>query len=203
MDICARKNVEYDLIRRYSCLDSSLPHPLVPLLGHSYALAVSVLEPCGPTYYLPPREGTEQDLLWIGYVRSYRHGDTDALSPFCGAASCFANQRRRLQDRDDKQPHVHQHTGHVTQLFGRLTSQQPASVPQGSICSDSGTCCHTGIKVTDQTCYSTQSWYTEIGPTSRYPDPMTQQCGRAVKLPLSAALGIDSNVSQCRYCTSI
>ena len=35
-------------------------------------------------------------------------------------------------------------------LFSCLTSQQHASVPQGRICSDNCTCCHTKIEVADQ-----------------------------------------------------
>ena len=38
----------------------------------------------------------------------------------------------------------------VCLLLGCLTSQQPASAPQG-ICSDEFMCCHTEIEVADQT----------------------------------------------------
>ena len=54
-----------------------------------------------------------------------------------------------------------------TGLFvGCLTSQQHASVSQGRICSDKFKCCHTEIKVADQTFHLTQSQYTDTGPTS-------------------------------------
>ena len=58
-------------------------------------------------------------------------------------------------------------------LIGCLTSQQQASVSQGRICSDNFTCCHTEIKVADQTFYLTQSQYTDTGPTSPSADPIT------------------------------
>ena len=54
-----------------------------------------------------------------------------------------------------------------------LTSQQRASVSEGRICSDNFTCCHTEIKVADQTLYLTQSQYTDTGPTSPSTDPIT------------------------------
>ena len=52
---------------------------------------------------------------------------------------------------------------------GCLTSQQHASVSQGRICSDNFTCCHTEIKVADQTFYLTQSQYTDTGPATGVP----------------------------------
>ena len=58
-------------------------------------------------------------------------------------------------------------------LVGCLTSQQQASVSQGRICSNNFTCCHTQIEVADQTFYLTQSQYTDTGPTSPSPDPVT------------------------------
>ena len=42
-------------------------------------------------------------------------------------------------------------------LVGCSTSQQHASVPQGRICTDNFTCCHTEIEVAEQTFYLTQS----------------------------------------------
>ena len=57
-------------------------------------------------------------------------------------------------------------------FVGFLTSQQQASVSQGWICSDSFTCCHTEIKVADQTFHLTQSQYTDTGPTSPSADPI-------------------------------
>ena len=51
-------------------------------------------------------------------------------------------------------------------FVGCLTSQQQASVPQGRICTDTITCCHTEIEVADQTIYLIQSQYTDTGPTS-------------------------------------
>ena len=58
-------------------------------------------------------------------------------------------------------------------FVGCLTSQQHASVSQGRICSDNFTCCHTEIKVADQTFHLTQSQYTDTGPTSLSADPIT------------------------------
>ena len=58
-------------------------------------------------------------------------------------------------------------------LVGCLTSQQHTSVSQGRICSDKSLCCHTEIKVADQTLHLTQSQYTDTGPTSPSTDPVT------------------------------
>ena len=58
-------------------------------------------------------------------------------------------------------------------FVGCLTSQQHASVSQGRICEDNFTCCHTEIKVADQTFHLTQSQYTDTGPTSPSADPIT------------------------------
>ena len=58
-------------------------------------------------------------------------------------------------------------------LVGCFTSQQQVSVSQGRICLDNFTCCHTEIDVADQTCYLTQSQYTDTGPTSPSADPIT------------------------------
>ena len=58
-------------------------------------------------------------------------------------------------------------------LVGRLTSQQQASESQGRICSGNCTCCHTEIKVVDQTIHLTQSQYTDTRPTSPSADPIT------------------------------
>ena len=63
--------------------------------------------------------------------------------------------------------------GFVCLLVGCFTSQQQASVSQGRICLDNFTCCHTEIEVADQTCYLTQSQYTDTGPTSPSADPIT------------------------------
>ena len=64
--------------------------------------------------------------------------------------------------------------GEWTILFtGCLTSQQHASVPQGRICSDNFTCCHTEIEVADQTFHLIQSQYTDTTPTSPSTDPIT------------------------------
>ena len=54
-----------------------------------------------------------------------------------------------------------------------LMSQQHASAPQGRICTDNFTCCHTEIEVADQTFYLTQSQYTDTGPTSPSANPIT------------------------------
>ena len=55
----------------------------------------------------------------------------------------------------------------VCLFVGCLTSQQQASESQGWIC------CHTEIKVADQTFYLTQSQYTDTGLTSPSTDPIT------------------------------
>ena len=65
------------------------------------------------------------------------------------------------------------HTSSVCWLLACLTSQQHASVPQGRICSDNFTCCHTEIEVADQAFHLTQSQYTDTGPTSPSADPIT------------------------------
>ena len=65
------------------------------------------------------------------------------------------------------------HQPAVGWLVACLTSQQHASVPQGRICSDSFTCCHTEIEVAGQTFHLTQSQYTDTGPTSPGTDPIT------------------------------
>ena len=57
-------------------------------------------------------------------------------------------------------------------LVGCVTSQQQASVPQGRICSDNFTCCHTQIEIADQSVHLTQSQYTDTGPTSPCANPM-------------------------------
>ena len=53
---------------------------------------------------------------------------------------------------------------------GCLTSQQHASVSQERICSNNFTCCHTEIKVADQTLHLTQSQYTDTSPST---DPIS------------------------------
>ena len=64
--------------------------------------------------------------------------------------------------------------GSLWLLFvGCLTSQQHANVYQGRICSDNFTCCHTEIEAADPTSHLTQSQYTDTGPTSPSPDPIT------------------------------
>ena len=77
-------------------------------------------------------------------------------------------------------------------FVGCLTSQQHASVSQGRICSDNCTCCHTEIKVADQTFYLTQSQYTGTGPTSHWYDstrgkknPHSASGNRSSDLPAS------------------
>ena len=65
-----------------------------------------------------------------------------------------------------------QHTS-VCLFVGCLTSQQHASVSQGRICADNFTCCRTEIEAADPTFYLTQSQYTDTGPTSPSPDPIT------------------------------
>ena len=58
------------------------------------------------------------------------------------------------------------------ELVGCLASQQHASVSQGQICSDSCACCHTEVEVAEQTCYLTQSYYADTGPTSHSSGPV-------------------------------
>ena len=58
-------------------------------------------------------------------------------------------------------------------LVACLKSQKQAYVSQERNCSDNCTCCHTEIEVADQTCYLTQSQYTDTGPTSPSADPKT------------------------------
>ena len=48
-----------------------------------------------------------------------------------------------------------------------------ASVFQGPVCSENVTCCHTEIKVADQTFYITQSQYADIRPVNPRADPIT------------------------------
>ena len=67
---------------------------------------------------------------------------------------------------------VERHPPGVCWLVSCLTSQQHASVSQGQICTDNLTCCHTEIKVADQTFYLTQSQCPDTGPTSPSADPI-------------------------------
>ena len=92
-------------------------------------------------------------LLLVGCLTSQQH----AIVYLCLSKTC---------GRDGKEVRV-------CLLVGCLTSQQHASVSQGRICSDNFTCCHTEIKVADQTLYLTQSQYTDTGPTSPSADPIT------------------------------
>ena len=57
-------------------------------------------------------------------------------------------------------------------FVGCLTSQQHASVPQGRVCTDNFTCCHTETHVADQTFFLTQSQYIDTRPTSPSVDPL-------------------------------
>ena len=62
------------------------------------------------------------------------------------------------------------------------------SIPQGRICVDNWTCCHTNQQVVDQTCYATKSQYTDTMLTSPSPDPtmpITWHCGHQGLLILS------------------
>ena len=63
-----------------------------------------------------------------------------------------------------------------------LTSPAQASVSQGRICSDSCTCCHTEIEAADQTCYHTQSQYSDTGPTSPSADPVMPGTWHSLKV---------------------
>ena len=51
-------------------------------------------------------------------------------------------------------------------FVGCLTSQKHASTPQGRICLDNFTRCHTEIEVADPSFYLTQPQYTDTGPLS-------------------------------------
>ena len=62
------------------------------------------------------------------------------------------------------------HLIHICIVTKEFASQQHASVSQGSICSDSCTCCHTEIEFADQTFYLTQYLDTEL--TSPGADPI-------------------------------
>ena len=48
------------------------------------------------------------------------------------------------------------------------------SMSQGQIFLDKCMCCHTVIEFADQTCYFTQSWCINTGPTGPFTDPITQ-----------------------------
>ena len=61
----------------------------------------------------------------------------------------------------------------VMLFVGCSMSQECATVPQGRICSDNFTCCHTEVEAADQTFYLTQTQYTDTGPTSPSDDPIT------------------------------
>ena len=54
-----------------------------------------------------------------------------------------------------------------------LTIPSKQHVPQGRICSDNCTCCHTDVEVPDQTFYLNQSYYTDTGPASPNAVPIT------------------------------
>ena len=65
---------------------------------------------------------------------------------------------------------------HVSNMLGtdlRVSNMSGPDVSQGRTCSDKFTCCHTEIKVAEQTFYLTRSRYTDTGPTSPSADPMT------------------------------
>ena len=61
----------------------------------------------------------------------------------------------------------------VEMFVSYLTSQHHASISQGWFCSDKCKCCHTENKAAYQTCYLTQSQYTDPRPTSPSADPVT------------------------------
>ena len=58
---------------------------------------------------------------------------------------------------------------------GWVPSQLDANLPQGRICSDKGTCCHTQIA---SCIFLVQSQYTDTGPTSPDANPMTPEPGK-------------------------
>ena len=64
---------------------------------------------------------------------------------------------------------------HTLLLAVRSTSQQHARLSQGRICTDKCRRYHTEIDATDQTCYLTQSQYTETGPASPSANPSAWQ----------------------------
>ena len=67
-------------------------------------------------------------------------------------------------------------------LLACLTSQQHASVPQGQICSDSCTCCHTDIEVADHIFHITRTQYNDTRPTNINAEPVNARY-LAGKLP--------------------
>ena len=90
-----------------------------------------------------------------------------------------------------------QHPGNMLSASGRrtkivcwlvacLTSQRSASVSQGRVCSDKCTCCHTEIEGSDQTCYLTQSQYTDTGTTSPTLDLITSGAWQGSHLSASS-----------------
>ena len=88
----------------------------------------------------------------------------------------FLDHDQQMDKRTDKQTDGRHGMGireFVCLFVACLTSQQHVSVPQGRICSDNLSCCHTEIEVADQTFHLTQSQYTDTGPTSPSTDPIT------------------------------
>ena len=69
-------------------------------------------------------------------------------------------------------PPTHDEIFVICLFVGCLTSQQHSSVSQGRIGSDNFTCCHTE-KLHIKLSTSTQSRYTDTGPTSPSTDPIT------------------------------
>ena len=57
-------------------------------------------------------------------------------------------------------------------LVGCSASQQHARAFQGRVCSDSCTCCHNEMEVTDQNFSLTQSHFIDTGPTNSEADPI-------------------------------
>ena len=59
---------------------------------------------------------------------------------------------------------------------GSLAAERPSDMPsvlQRQTCTNNCVCCHTKMKVAEQTCYLTQSQYTDPRPTSPSADPIT------------------------------
>ena len=90
-----------------------------------------------------------------------------------GASDLFDRKREGVRGWGRARETERERGGRVCLFVGCFTSQQHASVPQGRICSDKFTCCHTEIEVADQTFHLTQSQYTDTGPTSPSADPIT------------------------------
>ena len=93
-------------------------------------------------------------------------------------------------------------------FVGCQISQQHANVAWGRICSDICTCCHTEIEVTDQTCYLTQSQYSDTVQAIPGADPELPGAGwqgsdckdTSDGITASDASSLPPTSSQTTYC---